>query len=503
MNISKPLDILIDGSGSAFAIDHRSAKRVYIQDQLGNEIDLRYQALRKIIPIMYGNEFAENLSAFKALKSLEYAKSIFFVIYPKALEFDVNWLSDINMYEELVRTTLNWQVFTIQYSGEKIPNGDDFLFHIIGELEIDLQKTQSETKSSYINKFKDALDVISPNQKDILAIEELASKAYASKDYVQKKNATFIEYYAKNPINKILKNAFEFHRKAINGIQLFDQIDNAITSHKPFSFIRVGEGEGCFLSYEKYLANRNGSHEVFGLVAKDIYRIWFDCNIHDVDISKIRLFKNYFWQALHDADVIGVPSPYRVIFEYAHFLLDMKKHGFSRGYVGISEILESLLTELYGGNLNQASFTDCDIARPLYEWQNWSEALAESLPRLLFGRTGVTLVTCHSQLAPALERFLGIKKVRILLIPPERARVHGENFMSGDHFEDHFERINSEIKQDPGDIVIVAAGFLGKAYCATAKSASSVSIDIGSLADYWAGVNTRVKNSWSIAGPFI
>ena len=180
----------------------------------------------------------------------------------------------------------------------------------------------------------------------------------------------------------------------------------------------------------------------------------------------------------------------------------MEHHGYSRGYVGVAEILAHLKQARASGMLRDTLIADCDIARPLYEWQDWSMSLACTLPRILKSNKDVTLVTCHAQLGPALQRILGISSLRTLLIPPERGRIKGDGVLAGDHFADYSQRINEALRLNPTSIVLIAAGFLGKIYCATAKGAGAVAIDIGSLADYWMGVNTRTKNTWSIPSPF-
>ena len=62
----------------------------------------------------------------------------------------------------------------------------------------------------------------------------------------------------------------------------------------------------------------------------------------------------------------------------------------------------------------------------------------------------------------------------------------------GDHWPNHFNRIAEEIKSlDHGTIVLVAAGILGKVYCAQAKAAGLYAIDIGAIADWFCNNKTR------------
>jgi hypothetical protein len=502
MSSENSLKVVIDGAGGANAFDYRAGKIIYIQNIMGTDVELSYQAVRELVPYIYKKKESMNSTHWRALKALEFSKEQIYIIVPKSLIDEPQWILELARYENFVKTTLNWSVFPVTIPDEFNIKFDTLASVVVIALQRDWQMKNEFIVDEKTDPIKSALDVIAPSPMKILEIQSHTSKVYAGKDYVQKRFSSFVEYAVNQPVSLVLEKAKNFHRESLDGNHLAMLIDDSLINYRPFSFVRVGEGEGCFLSYEKYLAHRDGPHEVFGICAKDIYRIWFDRNIHEDEPSKIHEIKYNFMNALDKADVIGVPTPERVVFEFAHFLNDMKKTGYSRGYVGIAEILENIICEINKGGLKKSLFTDCDIARPLYEWQDWKNSLAATLPRLLYRRSNVTLVTCHAQLASALENFLELKNVRTLLIPPERGRINGAGLMIGDHYMDHFERINKLLKQDPGSIVLVAAGFFGKIYCATAKSASSVALDIGSLADYWVGMNTRSKASYYMPSPF-
>lgn len=496
------LEIITDGTGGAFAVNHLTDQTSYAQSVLGTDLELRYDAVRLLVPWVYGLDNGLSsawMAHWKALKSLEMATRTLLVAVPRTQVSSEGWRADLKQYEALARTSLDWSVRPMPFDGSSPPQGDalfDLALHV-------LQSVWDETASARgDDTLRCALTSTAPTELNQQLVLAAAQRAYAGRDYAQKRFASFIEYASKNSPLRISQMAADFHQTALDGAQLADRIESCIRTAQPFSFVRVGEGEGCFLSYSKYQALRDATNEVFGVCAKDIYRIWFDKNIHEASKTDLDRISALFWDALASADVIGIPTPERVIYEYAHFISDMEKHGYSRGYVGIAEILSHLTRARSDGQFPSALVADCDIARPLYAWQEWNQALACTLPHILKGRQRVTVVTCHAYLSHALQRFLGIERVRTLQIPPERGRVKGGDMLNGDHFSDHFQRITSELLRDPGSIVIVAAGFLGKSYCCTAKAAGSVAVDIGSLADYWVGMNTRAKNAWTIPSPF-
>ena len=61
------------------------------------------------------------------------------------------------------------------------------------------------------------------------------------------------------------------------------------------------------------------------------------------------------------------------------------------------------------------------------------------------------------------------------------------------HWRGGFERTMDKIRMntEPGDLVLVGAGLLGKTYVAAAKANGAVALDIGSVIDGWAGIMSR------------
>jgi hypothetical protein len=61
------------------------------------------------------------------------------------------------------------------------------------------------------------------------------------------------------------------------------------------------------------------------------------------------------------------------------------------------------------------------------------------------------------------------------------------------HWPTGYEHIQEKIKSNtqPGDLVLIGAGILGKAYVHAACKNGAVALDIGSVIDGWAGVPSR------------
>jgi hypothetical protein len=59
--------------------------------------------------------------------------------------------------------------------------------------------------------------------------------------------------------------------------------------------------------------------------------------------------------------------------------------------------------------------------------------------------------------------------------------------LAGRHYPDRFQYLRTEIRRlGPGDIVLVAAGVLGKIYADWIRAQGAIALDVGSAADFWA-----------------
>jgi hypothetical protein len=480
-------EVRLDGTGAAYAVDQGQGAMRYLLQPWSSEFELRLEAVRSLLPVAV----SDGVPVFERpawLACLELAACTLLVADDAGIGLEAG--------RRLVHECLGEK-----WALQNLPSG--LTMQQVCQQLSQPQEHSLKSLGQDDGVLLGSLRCPAPSPALVARVEQIAATRFAERDYARKRAASFLQYHAQQPVAAQLKRAAELSVGALDGKTLAERIRWALTSSSPLSVIRVGEGEGCFLGYERYQQDRTGTNEVLGICAKDIFRIWFDRNIHECPAAELNATRRLFRDALDEADVIGAPTPARVAYEYSRFVEEVPRLGFSRGYVGVAEILRALDTEVSSGRLRGKLFTDCDIARPLYRWQSWTDSLAVTLPKLLRGRSAITLVTCHDTLAPALTRSLELKNVRTLRIPPERGRVQKDGHLAGDHFQDHFGRICESLKSSPGALVLVAAGFLGKHYCTVAKRAGAVAIDIGSLADYWAGVRTRQSDMWALPSPFI
>lgn len=329
------------------------------------------------------------------------------------------------------------------------------------------------------------------------------SACYSNTDYSFRKLSSFSQYYLNGPLLETLRlrQLFDSLWKPRRA-NLFDLLEHAIARREGFSFVRIGEGEGAFTSYRRYKADKTRRNEIFGVIGKDIYSIWFKKNILELAEDEYDRLEGAYSDSIRKADYLGVPSEARIVYEYSQLEQDLSRYGYSRGYVGVREALLHAYEVLNESTERPEFIGDCDVARAMYNWQDPQASLEVILPKVLFGLERLHIISCHPHLAGALQSFLSIGQVESILIPPEKGRLSASNMLEGDHFEHYFETISEKCRELNGQVVLVAAGFLGKIYCALIKEAGGVAIDIGSLADYWAGYSTRAKTTSGTVSPF-
>ena len=99
------------------------------------------------------------------------------------------------------------------------------------------------------------------------------------------------------------------------------------------------------------------------------------------------------------------------------------------------------------------------------------------------GEIGV--ITARVNIPDKLRKALNINVIEHIT-PDKSARQVGTLIP---HYPVHFNRIKSEINvKYPGMPYLVAAGLIGKSYCAEIQRQGGIALDIGALIDCWDGL---------------
>jgi hypothetical protein len=274
-------------------------------------------------------------------------------------------------------------------------------------------------------------------------------------------NKEFLNLYASYRLETSLDIAAGMLSQEVTHKELASDVQTCLDTNKPYSYVRMGDGEG------RYLADFSAYPNLSALTAKIAKRIWFWSSESLPDRAFMEELRNaYFY-----SDVVGVNPPYRVRMESKHLLV---------GYCGV----------VFGNKFVRDKCLNSRFSA------NWAHSLIPDAAWHQLGQFAkrVFCISCHFGLAAIIKnRFSLHCEVHDINIPPENVKALLGIGVSGKHYPDVYESVIKTIASQvgPGDLVIVAGGVFGKLYSHYAKMAGAVAVDIGSLADQWKGVNTR------------
>jgi len=225
-------------------------------------------------------------------------------------------------------------------------------------------------------------------------------------------------------------------------------LEAALAEGRGFSLIRLGDGEGAMLAHAD------------PAMAEDLafsWRIWFgDQAVTPEERAEIA---GDLERAIGGADILGLPrarqwamSPrYRAVFAPV-----VRLRADRRPMVG-------------------------DAA--LHFYLQWSGALG----RLLRAARRVSVIGCRD-VAPMLAAQGGISARQWLV----RGEADFPGTVAEPHWPQGYRRVLAAMADvEPGELVLVGAGVLGKVYAEAARQRGGVAVDLGSVLDGWAGVMSR------------
>ena len=247
--------------------------------------------------------------------------------------------------------------------------------------------------------------------------------------------------------------------------------------HQPFSLVRVGDGEAACLPYEPRLRPLARSD------ARERERIWWGAPLSN-DLR--RRLAPRIAKAIWDANCIGIPTTARFLRELRLRRNDSLEFSLTgRGLRSILYCVERW-PELRSRGLSQPIFASSHLHQDLWLWDCYEE---------LFDNVGeVVLVSCHPGLAEWLEEKFCVRIAGDILLPPDR--VSGPLLKQWPAETRRLPEILDDIIDELGDLprerlVLVGAGYPGKLLVDIARQRGGVALDLGSIFDYWLGLNTR------------
>jgi hypothetical protein len=254
-----------------------------------------------------------------------------------------------------------------------------------------------------------------------------------------------------------------------------DTVCARLSERKPFSMVRIGDGEGNVLSLAdsgiEHLRELKWFNAIFYLQDRQI-----------LDIARAESFAETMENSVRNADVLGV----REFPFYNDEDTELKTaqsallEGDLRGSLGILRARHAFTRLLLDGRLVNTIVTSAWVHLALL---NHLDKMAEAANKIL-------VISGRTSLSAAFARRYDSKPMQFLSVPleatadPDVERSH--------HFPETHELILSSMHGGlAGTLVLVGAGIFGKAYCQAAKSAGGVALDLGSAFDVLAGIKTR------------
>lgn len=228
----------------------------------------------------------------------------------------------------------------------------------------------------------------------------------------------------------------------------FHLLRTAINEVRPFSFVRMGDGESIVIGYPEFTSEESCAKR---------YAKWFTLPAGNKawmkDVSE--LIRN----ACKCADLVGLPGA--------------RHQTVSKDWRN---------AELYGVRYGLIGKYTCEMDFVI-ELQ-----LRNDFRNLLRGRE-VRCITCRN--VESVITNLGANHAGTFFLPPQVNPAFGKDYSTMRHYPEAFTEIRKWIASNPGCIYLVGAGGLGKIYCQWVREQGGIALDIGSTFDGWAGHPTR------------
>jgi hypothetical protein len=248
-----------------------------------------------------------------------------------------------------------------------------------------------------------------------------------------------------------------------------------LAANEPFSFVRIGDGEAACIPYEPHLASLAKAD------AMERERIWWGKPLSAA--VRERLTREIS-RAIWNADCIGIPATSRFLRELRLTEQDSLEDKLTgRGLRAILYATERF-EQMRSPGRPAPAFTSCHLHQDLARWNVYGE--------LFEGTKDIVLVSCHVSLADYIsDRFRVSIKANVVL-PPDRVSAPAMQARAVGELPLMMDEIIEKIGDLPRNrLVLIGAGYPGKWLVDVARARGGVALDLGSIFDYWLGLNTR------------
>lgn len=253
--------------------------------------------------------------------------------------------------------------------------------------------------------------------------------------------------------------------------QLLASLASALQTGRGLGLVRLGDGEaygydhaGLAIAPDAAFIEDNETRE----------RMWWGRTLNETARAELR---RRFRVAVATADIIGIPSVYRMIRDRG---AAGSPFGLTGGQRGLAVVLAKLGTDI---PLTDRLLTEERCHQILFT--------RDTLEHLSLTAKRVVLVSCWRAGQIALTTPVPVHEIVI----PAHTRVAKATGLDPGA-PALFETFDAQIAVmtalcEPGTLVLVGAGFLGKIFISAAREKGAVALDVGAMLDYLAGYKTR------------
>jgi hypothetical protein len=244
--------------------------------------------------------------------------------------------------------------------------------------------------------------------------------------------------------------------------ELIARLRQTLVDRKPFSLLRLSDREGYVFSDDARFFTPED--------VANCERHWWS---EEIAASLRREITASIREAVRNADILGIPCVYRFL-QYHNLGGGLQSRG-----------LLEVLNQVPGLARQSALFSEEKCNAPLFNDLATVHALAGHAPRL---------VIVSSAAGHALDKAFHEVRNRHYISVPTHSRTRANEKYVG--FERPLPYVYKEVRERirlavvPGDLVLVAAGVIGKIFLNDARESGGVALDVGSSLEKWVGAWT-------------
>jgi len=382
----------------------------------------------------------------------------------------------------LAISSFSWMAAWLSDVAQTIHVPQAGLFHPAQRPDIDLV-SHTDPRFAY-HPFAPGKYTGSPEQKAIIA----SPPAWA-----QPTREAFLNYRPAPP-----------HPEHLDAQTLAKRLQQAVEARDPFAFVRLGDGEGALLAYPQHSEPQDLAylHSHFG---------------EQITHDGITTIQHGLQSAIAAADIIGLRDDIWLgdarlddLHEQAPDFFERFRASFPLRHREAHNIDEHGARRVW--RLFDWARQHYPMATPACsQWASYDIAAADGWRAMLKGVDRLNLVHCSPHLPALLQQRWNIP-VRAFTVPDKAVQQqqwqeHG--LAPQPHFPDAFWRLCDALHgQCAGEVFLVGAGLIGKAYLPLIKAQGGVALDLGALLDAWEGRATRPQiyanktaNQWEQGQP--